>query len=151
MLIPVPPSECMSAREAVSGRLDEELPELEATRLEAHLRRCPACREYAAAVTALTAELRRAPLEAPPAPVFTMRPRRLAGLRVSAAAAAVAVAATGSLVLGRMVGSGGQPQFTTSASDATSIRRDSAEQHLLALLPRSRRVGPLRNGPIVPL
>ena len=151
MLIPVPPSECMRAREAVSGRLDEELPELEAIRLESHLRRCPACREYAAALTAFTAELRRAPLEAPETPAFTLRPRRVGGLRVTAAAAAVAVAATGSLVLGRMVGSGGTPQFTSSAPDVTSIRRDSAEQHLLALLPRGKRVGPLRNGPIVPL
>ena len=35
MLIPVPPSECMRAREAASGRLDDELTELEAARLDA--------------------------------------------------------------------------------------------------------------------
>ena len=47
MLIPIPPSECVGAREATSRRLDGELSELEAVRLDAHLQRCHACREFA--------------------------------------------------------------------------------------------------------
>lgn len=157
MLIPVPPSECMRAREAVSGRLDEELTELEAARLDVHLRRCPACRTFAAQTAAITAELRRAPLERPPAPAFSARRRsRVAALRMqAAAAAAVAVAATGSLVLGRMVGGGGAgPQFTASAptSDLATVRQDATEQRLLALLPPTIRPASVgRNGPVVPL
>lgn len=156
MLIPVPPSECMRAREAVSGRLDGELSELEEARLGVHLRRCPACREFAAQAAALADELRRAPLERPAAAIFAPRRRtRVSALRMqAAAAAAVAVAATGSLVLGRMVGGGGgELQFTSSApaGDVGSARADSAEQRLLALLPRAPRNVLVRNGGAVPL
>jgi predicted anti-sigma-YlaC factor YlaD len=158
MLIPVPPSECTRAREAVSGRLDGELSELDAVRLDVHLGRCPACREFAAQAAAFTEELRRAPLEPLAAPVFEpRRPRRRApALRVqAAAAAAVAVVAGGSLMLGRMVGSGAAgPKFTSSApaSGVAGVRQDSIDQRLFALLPG---VNPqrsvIRNGPIVPL
>ena len=155
MLIPVPPSECMRAREAVSGRLDEELTELEGARLDVHLRRCPACREFAAASAAITAELRRAPLERPIVAAFEPRRRsRVSALRVqAAAAAAVAVAATGSLVLGRVVGSGGGPQFTSSApaEGLASAKDDATAQRLLALLPVTHRPTSVRNGPVVPL
>ncbi len=156
MLIPVPPSECMRAREAVSGRLDDELTELEAARLDVHLRRCPACREFAAASAAITAQLRRAPFERPePGTLAPRRRTRVSGLRLQAAAvAAIAVAGTGSLVLGRMVGSGGGgPQFTASASvdGLPSAREDATAQRLLALLPFKHRQTSARIGPAVPL
>jgi len=159
MLIPVPPSECARAREAVSGQLDEELSELEEARLDAHLLRCPACREFAAQAAAITAELRRAPLEAVPAPVFMASRRpRVAALSIQAAAvAAVAVAAAGSLVLGRMVGGDtGRPQFTTSARTTAidSATKAAVEAKLLALLPNAPDPGPRtpgRNGPLVPI
>jgi len=140
MLIPVPPSECMRAREAVSGRLDEELSELEAARLDVHLRRCPACREFAAQAAVVTARLRRAPLEPLQVPVFEPRSRsRVRALRTqAAAAAAVAVAAAGALVIGQLVGGsgGGRTEFVGSAPQAViaSAREDS----VLALLPKPR-------------
>jgi predicted anti-sigma-YlaC factor YlaD len=156
MLIPVPPSECMRAREAVSGRLDDELTELEVARLDVHLRRCPACREFAAASAAITAQLRRAPFERPAARTFEPRRRtRVSGLRLqAAAAAAIVVAATGSLMLGRMVGGGGDgPRFTASApvDGLSSAREDATAQRLLALLPVKHRQMSTRNGPVVPL
>jgi predicted anti-sigma-YlaC factor YlaD len=146
----------MRAREAASARLDDELTELDVLRLEAHLRRCPACREFAADAAALTAELRRAPLERPAAAVFQPRRRtRVSALRVQAAAAAVvALAATGSLALGRLAAGGGGPRFTSSSpvGDLSSARQDAVEQRLLALLPGPRRSRMLvRNGPVVPL
>ena len=108
MLIPVPPSECMRAREAVSRRLDDELAELEAVRLDLHLRDCAACRAFAVDASAIADELRRAPLVPLTAPVLVRsRSRRVAALRTQVAAAAViAVSVAGSLVLGKMVGSG---------------------------------------------
>lgn len=155
MLTPVPRSECVRAREAASGRLDGELTELEAVRLDAHLRRCPACREFAAQTQAFTEELRRAALEPLAGTAFEPR-RRVAGVRRhAAAAAAVAVVAGVSLLLGEMVGSGrGRPTFTSSepAANVSGVRQDALDQHLLALLPSARRPRSfIRNGPIVPL
>ena len=158
MLIPVPPSDCMRARETVSLQLDDELAELERARLDLHLRSCAACREFAAGAGAITDELRRAPLERPAQPVLvTSRSPRIAALRTQVAAAAViAVSVAGSLVLGKMVGGGGgggaAARFTASApsTDLAGARQDAIEQHLLALLP-VRRQGILRNGPVVPL
>src|SRR5262245_25225800 len=63
MLTPVPPTECMQAREAASLRLDGELSELESVRLGLHLRDCEDCRVYAREIAAITLELRAAPLE----------------------------------------------------------------------------------------
>ncbi len=155
MLIPVPPSDCMRAREAVSARLDGELSELEGTRLDLHLRRCAACRAYAGQVVVIVAELRRTPLRPIEAPAFEpLRRRRAPALRVQAAAAAVLVTATigGSFVLGHVLGRGGgvAPSATrplVTAADAESVRADALEQHLLALLPPAHAPGPLRLGP----
>jgi predicted anti-sigma-YlaC factor YlaD len=54
---------CERAREWVSLRLDCELSELEARLLALHLRRCAACRAYAAELEALAGRLRSAPAE----------------------------------------------------------------------------------------
>lgn len=155
MLIPVPPSECMRAREAASARLDGELPELDTMRLDAHLQRCAACREFVAQAADVTARLRRAPLERPTVVAFEPRRRRpVPALRLQAAAAAVAVAAVGgSFVLGRALGGGAGtpvPTATAAPADASSVRSDSLEQHLLALLPHGR-VLPMRMGTVVAL
>jgi predicted anti-sigma-YlaC factor YlaD len=140
LFIPVPPSQCVRAREASSRRLDGELSELEATRLDAHLRRCPACREFAAETAAIAGRLRRAPLERPTAPTFEPRRRRPASMpRLQAAAAVLAVVAAGSsFALGRVVAQQGEPKPTVVATptDLGSARQDEIEQHLLALLPR---------------
>jgi predicted anti-sigma-YlaC factor YlaD len=158
MLIPVPPSDCVRAREAASRRLDDELSELESTRLYAHLRRCPACRELVAQITAITEELRRAPLETATVTLFTPRRRRaVPALGLQAAAAVLAAAALvggGAFTLGRVLGGGeGSPSLTSSTpvGDVTRARDDSLEQRLLALLPASRQQVQTRIGVAVPL
>jgi predicted anti-sigma-YlaC factor YlaD len=145
MLIPVPPSDCVRAGEAASRRLDDELTELESARLDAHLRRCPACRDLVGQIAAITEELRRAPLESATVSVFTARRRRaVPALRVQAAAAAVAAAAligAGSFTLGRVLGGGGgSPALTASTpiGNVTRSRDDSLKQRLLAMLPDQR-------------
>ena len=158
MLIPVPPSDCVRAREAASRRLDDELSELESTRLDAHLRRCPSCRELVAQVAAITHELRRARLESATVSVFAPRRRRaLPALRVQAAAAAVAAVALvggGSFTLGRVLGGGGgSPALTASTpiGNVTRSRDDSLAQRLLALLPALHQRQATRAGTAVPL
>jgi predicted anti-sigma-YlaC factor YlaD len=157
MLIPIPPSECVGAREAASRRLDGELSELEAARLDAHLQRCSACREFAEEAAAIALELRRAPLEKPAVAAFEplrRRPATMSRLQVAAAVLAV-VAGAGSFALGRVVGGGGAtPAATavlTTGADLGSGGQDEIEQHLLALLPH---LGPSRTpsvGSAVPL
>jgi predicted anti-sigma-YlaC factor YlaD len=106
MLIPVPPTDCMLAREAVSARLDGELAELDALRLEAHLRDCDECSVFAGRAGKLAEMLRNAALEPAPVP---FEPRaahrsRVAGLAVAAAAIAVVAAVAGpSFLLGRLL------------------------------------------------
>jgi hypothetical protein len=140
VLISVPSTECSTAREAVSLRLDAELPELDAARLDQHLRGCADCRVYAADVAAIAARLRAAVPERPSAPVFVLRQRRIRLPGVAAAAAAVvlvSVAAGSSFVLGRTLGAhdpalqpgGGQAEILTLQADTTN-------QHLLAMLRR---------------
>jgi len=156
MLIPVPPSDCVRAREAASRRLDCELTELESTRLDAHLRRCPACRDLVAQVAAITKELRRAPLESTTVTVFTPRRRRaVPALRAQAAAAAVvalALVGGGSFTLARVFSGGGSPALTATVriGNVTRSRDDSLKQRLLALLPGEFQPPP-RPGVRVPL
>lgn len=143
MLNPVPPSECVSAREAASRRLDGELSELESARLDAHLRRCSACRELTEQSAAIVAQLRHAPLETPNVAVFAPRRRRPASMsRLQAAAAVLAVVAAGSsFALGQVVGSGSSAPAPTAAvttpTDLGPAGQDEIEHYLLALLPRS--------------
>ena len=142
MLTPVPPSDCMQAREAASLRLDGELSELEAVRLGLHLRDCPACRAYAREIAAITQELRATPLEQPNVRIFT--PRRRSAPRIQAAAVAavglVAAVAGTSFAIGRAVGTEGrQPTVTaTGSADSSSVRVDSRNQHILAMVQRLR-------------
>jgi predicted anti-sigma-YlaC factor YlaD len=140
MRIPVPPSECVRARDAASRRLDGELSELEATGLEAHLRRCADCRAFAAQTEEITRRLRRAPLESPAVPVFERARRRPASIaRLQAAAAVLAVvAAASAFALGRMVGRSASPPGLAIATPANlgTAQQDEIEHYLLALLPR---------------
>jgi predicted anti-sigma-YlaC factor YlaD len=93
MLEFAPPTDCLEAREAVSARLDAELPELDAARLDTHLRTCAACQAFAADVALMTAQLRYTPLEPAPAGAFVAHRRRLGGSMAAAAAAAVLLVA----------------------------------------------------------
>jgi predicted anti-sigma-YlaC factor YlaD len=153
MLTPVPPSECMLARESASARLDGELSELESARLDAHLRGCAECRAYDAEIGAIAARLRAAELERPEQPLVLPRRRRLAGARMQvavAAAAVVVVAATAgsSFTIGRVLGmhSSSVRLSGTGAGDLLSLRADSTQQHLLAMLPRLEPVPATRPG-----
>ena len=144
MLTPVPPTNCMLARESASARLDGELSELESARLDAHLRGCADCRAYADEIGAVAVRLRAAALEQPGQQIVLPRRRALSGARMQAAAAAAAVlvaaaAAVSSFTLGHAfttVHRGQRLTGTGATGDLASLRADSAEQHLFAMLPR---------------
>jgi predicted anti-sigma-YlaC factor YlaD len=151
MLNRYPPLDCALARESASARLDGELSELDGVRLDAHLRDCADCRAFAERLAVVTSELRRAPLERPgPAIAFPQR-RRLGGLQVAAAAAAIVAAATvSSFALGRALGTQGGPTTTaTSAHDLASLRADTLNQHLLAMIRRGQPAGVAKVGRII--
>jgi hypothetical protein len=130
MLTREPPTDCPAAREAVSARVDGELSELEAARLDAHLLRCPDCRRFAAGAAALARELRSTVPE---------RPR-----------AAVVLAVSGSsFALGHAIGGRSAPQpAAIGQNDVLGLHRDSTRQHVLALLNafswRRQENGPMR-------
>jgi anti-sigma factor RsiW len=93
---------CTNTRFRASIQLDEELSELDAARLRAHLEACPACALWVAEADALTVLLRQSELDEP---VHWRMPRvavrrvsfprtaALAGATASVAAAALAVLA----------------------------------------------------------
>lgn len=150
MLTSVPPTDCMSAREAVSLRLDGELSELEAARLDAHLAGCAECRVFAAEIASTAVVLRAAPLEQPRAAIVLGRRRRLPTPAAGAAAASILLAVTASsFALGHVLGAhSSAPQAALAANDVAQVRQDSAHQHLLVLLnafePRRRGLSRMR-------
>ncbi len=88
------PHTCDRARGWVSLRLDDEISELEDALLEAHLRRCGACREYEASVRGAVLALRTRTLERMDQPIVVSGSRRAlfrpaAVARVAAVMAAV--------------------------------------------------------------
>jgi len=145
MLIPVPPSACMRAREAVSSRLDDELSELDAVRLAVHLQGCAECREYADQAAALTVELRAAPLERPTISAFAPARGRVRAKRLHGAlAAAMVVLAAASAGLGRLhTGAEGPTHVPVAVpsvpGDVSPPRHDGVEESVLAMLPASDR------------
>lgn len=159
MLTPVPPTDCMVARAAVSARLDAELPELDEARLDQHLRDCVECRIFAGEIATVAARLRGADLEQPAAAMFTpRRHRRVPVVRLQAAAATVALVAvaTGSFfALGRAVGSHGSPAATVTAAagaatgNILSLRADTAEQHLSQMIRGLAPGDSLRSGRVI--
>src|SRR6266852_1754459 len=106
MLNLVPQSDCAQAREAASARLDCELSELEAVRLDVHLRACAECRAYADGIQTITAGLRAAPLERPEIRVIVPRRRLIPVPAAAATAAAVLLTAVAgsSFAIGGMLG-----------------------------------------------
>jgi len=141
MLTPVPPTDCMLARESASARLDGELSELESARFDAHLRRCADCSAYADEIGAIAARLRGAALERPGQQVVLPRRRVLSGARMQVAAAAAAVvvaaaAAVSSFTLGHAFTTTRSMQRlhgTGATADLASLRADTTLQHLLAM------------------
>lgn len=101
-------AECERARNRVSLGLDGELSQVEKALLRAHVGRCAACAGFARELGGLTEQIRRTPLVHPQRgayePMDVPVRRRSSGMRVlrlSAAVAAVAVAAG----LGSLAGS----------------------------------------------
>ncbi len=157
MLTPVPPTDCMLARESASARLDNELSELENARLDAHLRGCAECLAYAEEIGAIAVRLRAAALERPAERVVLPRRRVFSGARLQAAVAAAAVAvvaavAGSSFTLGHFLGVRNSPVTTsTTATDLLSLRADSTTQHLLAMLPQLEPVPRAHPGQLEPV
>jgi hypothetical protein len=111
MRSPIPSDECVRAHEWASLRLDDQLSDFEEVLLEAHLARCPECREFAASVSGLTLALRAADLEQP---AFAFDPPRSTrgttyALRAVSAAAAIAVVGVSGLVSLQLSGSRARP------------------------------------------
>ena len=143
MLTPVPPTDCMLARESASVRLDGELTELEVARLDAHLRVCADCRAYSLEIGEITNRLQAAKLEQPGQALVLPRRRRLAGARmqaVLAAAAVVVVAATAaasSFTIGHSLRTRTVPlRATSTRSTGASMQQDIRQEHVLALSTR---------------
>lgn len=157
MLTPVPPTDCMLARESASARLDNELSELENARLDAHLRGCAECLAYAEEIGAIAVRLRAAALERPAERFVLPRRRVFSGVRLQAAVAAAAVAvvaavAGSSFTLGHFLGVRNSPvETSTVAADLLSLRADSTEQHLLAMLPQLEPVPRAHPGELEPV
>jgi predicted anti-sigma-YlaC factor YlaD len=145
MLTPVPPTDCMVAREAVSARLDGELGELDALRLDAHLRDCADCSGFARRAGALADTLRHAALEPAPAsfePQAVQR-SRVAGMAMAAAAIAVVAAVAGpSFMLGRLLAPHGSAAPSTTA--ITVIQTVPSLDPALRAMLDSRRAEPGR-------
>jgi predicted anti-sigma-YlaC factor YlaD len=149
--MPLPTSDCLQAREDASARLDGELSELQAARLELHLRDCSECSAYAAEIAAVALHLRAAPLERPERRIVLPSRRRLP---IQAAAAAVAVAAAlvvSSVALQRGLGGGGKETTTTTGTPSAlaALRADQLDQHLFAMLRRPEPQGSHQVGRII--
>jgi predicted anti-sigma-YlaC factor YlaD len=136
MLNPVPPTDCMRAREGASARLDGALDELESVWLEGHLGRCAACEAFAGQAAATAAVLRAAPLDPAPAGLFSARGRRRTAMPVAAVAASLAIAVTAatSFFVGQQLGErngGGSPVASTTLTSANRV-----DPGLIAMLQR---------------
>jgi hypothetical protein len=92
MALRMQPRNCERARAWVSLRLDDEISELEEALLDAHLRRCAACREFEASLRGTVVVLRAQPLEQIEYPVVISGRRRL-GMRPGAVASVAAAVA----------------------------------------------------------
>jgi anti-sigma factor RsiW len=140
MLASFPARDCVQAREAASALLDDELSELDAARLDAHLDACAQCRRYLDELHAIASGLRRTPLEQPRVTVLLpARRRRFSAPAASAAAAAlVAVAGTASFFVGHLGGAHATHSRTATQPPAkVRVWQSIHDQTLLAMLSRS--------------
>jgi predicted anti-sigma-YlaC factor YlaD len=146
----IPSAECDRAREFVSCRVDGELSELEAVRLDDHLRECADCSAFARELHALSFALREAPLERPEINVFMPARRRpRVRLQTAAAAAVVLVAAGSSFFIGRVIGvhcTEHRAPARGFVGEALELRADSTQQHVLAMLSRLEPAGVVHVG-----
>ena len=130
---------CDRARQAVSLHLDGELSQLERALLERHLDRCSACAEFAADASALTQELRVAPLVRLERPIELPLRRRVGyGFRhAGALATAASVAATALLAVMAL-----PAQRQSAPSSARTVNNQRTNQDLREL--RALRIAQLR-------
>lgn len=131
---------CDRARAWAALAPDAELAELERRFLDAHLRRCGACRRFAAEVAALTAELRTTALRRPSRAAFqpAARRRELARRgRAVGAVAAVALVALG--IAARQPLPDREPAQRPAVADRT--QRDEAEIQAFRRLRRESLLG----------
>jgi predicted anti-sigma-YlaC factor YlaD len=151
MLIPVPTSDCLQAREAASARLDGELSELGTARLELHLRDCLECSAYAAEIETIADRLRAAVLERPESRIALPQRRRLPLHAAVAAVAVVAAVAASSIALERGLGTGNKPASATAVTPSAlaALRTDILDQHLFAMLRRAEPQGNIQVGRII--
>jgi predicted anti-sigma-YlaC factor YlaD len=141
MLTPVPPTDCMRAREAASARLDGELVELHGALLEAHLRVCPSCRAFADGIAATGAMLRGAALDQPSEPMFVpieVRRRRFAAVPAAVAAAVVVAVAASSFAVGGFLGRQGSKAPAPAKTQTTALGGSIDALLLPALQPSSK-------------
>lgn len=130
---------CNAIRELYSASLDDELAELDAARLETHLRVCGSCRAYAAAAQTAARFVRQAPLEEPSFPIVVPG-RRLAvarKLQVAAAAAAVCVTVGLSVAVGTIGGPSSAPT-THRATQSANLRFPDQELRMLQRTSQAR-------------
>jgi predicted anti-sigma-YlaC factor YlaD len=122
----VVPERCERFRESSSLDLDGMLSGFEQRLLDVHLRSCASCRVFADSVREQTAQLRAAPLEAPPV-LTNVAHRRARTLRNRTAgfAAAVAVAAVGALI------------SLAPAGDRQTAAAHTPNSELLAVVPEA--------------
>jgi hypothetical protein len=137
---PVAARRCERARAWGALAPDAELAELERRLLDAHLRRCGACRHFAAEVAAVTSELRATALRRPTRAVFqpAARRRELARrARAIGAVAAVALVAVG--IAARQPLPTREPAQRPAVADRT--QRDEAEIQAFRRLRRESVLG----------
>jgi predicted anti-sigma-YlaC factor YlaD len=130
------PRNCDRARAWVSLRLDDEISELEEALLEAHLRTCPACREFEDTVRGAVLMLRAQPLERVEHPVAVVGRRRLRVRTGSVARVAAVVAAVVGVtaVISTQAAKGPTARTPAQAPAVTSNDQDLAQLRALRVL-----------------
>ena len=134
------PHRCNRYRLAVWLELDGELSQFERAFLARHGAHCAACRRFKADATAITRDLRSAPLEVPRQRVVVARRRRgwIAGRHATALVASVLAVSFGALY-GAQIGAHRQDSALWQDSRSTPSARpaylDSAEWELSMLRP----------------
>ena len=106
---------CDSARQWASQRVDTQLSEFEAARLERHLARCAPCAAFAAQLELVVGALRTAPIARLSEPVFFPVARRPRRHFVQLAALGATVAVVFAAVAISLVSAGPAPTGTSPA------------------------------------
>jgi predicted anti-sigma-YlaC factor YlaD len=135
----ISPNTCDRIHELFSASLDDELPELDEARLQAHLSSCAGCRSYADTTAAAAQLVRATPLEQPSFPIVIPGRRVAVARRLQAVAAVAAVAVTVGLTVA--VGSLSGPratQHTQHATNQANLRFPDQELRMLQRTSQAR-------------